>query len=99
MKRRSSSSFMKQILSLVFCQHLGNFPCLKTQRNYNNCDKTCMKLFPNFTNIHLITHTTILFYYYHDLCVHQNNERNENIFFVLLQSLVSFDCLLSIPSF
>ena len=36
-----------EIISLAFCQN----------SNYKNFDKTCMKLFPNFTRRHLIIHT------------------------------------------
>ena len=35
----------------------NNFTCVKGSGNYKDLDKTRVKLFPNFTRHHLITHT------------------------------------------
>ena len=45
-------------ISLAFCPNPNNFPRLpKGSGNYKDLDKTRVKLFPNFTRHHLITHT------------------------------------------
>ena len=47
-------------ISLAFCPNPNNFPLLpKGSGNYKDLDKTRVKLFPNFTRHHLITHTNL----------------------------------------
>ena len=49
MSNQMATSEIKKIISRVFCQNSDNFPRLLGEGNYQNFDKTQVKLFPNFT--------------------------------------------------
>ena len=53
---RDTREITERIISLAFCPNPNNFPRLNSE-NYKDLDKTRVKLFPNFTRHHLITHT------------------------------------------
>ena len=58
------------------------FPPRKVSENYLILDKTCVKIFPNFTRHHLITHTnllSVLNFLFQSACCAANKARAQNL--------------------